>query len=493
MNVKNTTSSFRIIWVTCSFLFLLILITSVAASGETADAEDPIDEGATAVADIETVPAWLEPRSLSVVDMIRGGVDPSIFSNSTLAWQPGVSLLQYVSGSLSGDEVNIVARMRPESVATEGRCVGQSPFNDQWPVVVPASTVRITSNGVDVTDEAASIIYFPAGYTQPARGTAPGSMRYDALTIAPTFTADGRLELPANMGCRIVLDNNSRTNLRLDFIFDTPQYVHVDVLGSKEKSFLSYYWPGQSAVGRLNALNVQMADKYAVGDQGQHDYTRLDPPDGTEFVMMVFPPVNVDPYVSVSMLESVKPYPGSGTYRLRNYVAPFDLISVDHTTVSGLPLHGQTIDVDLHTSVEWLPFFKVDTYRFHAPEVMIHDSMTYQTCMNVGNCSDAVLQQVKDQTLDVDIYYMKATRVLAEGLTQIPVKQTGPNWTSRASDRIAVELDIPETVVLDPSMTDKVFLPSIYTSVTIPDDNPSANCPCGWFTEDGRMVDFVEG
>ena len=238
-----------------------------------------------------------------------------------------------------------------------------------------------------------------------------------------------------------------------------------------------------------------MADKYAFGGQGSHDFTRLDPPSGTDYVVMTFPPVAIDGFASAGDLASIIPYEGSGTYRLRNYVEPFSLISVDHTVVSALPLHGQTIDDGAYASADYLPFFKVDTYRMHALESPVN-TQTYNSCMTNGGCSDSLLASIQSSKMNVNIYYLRVSRVRAVGLTQLTIKQTGPAWSGRSAGDVietpAAESDLGPAIELDVNATSYIYLPVIHQAVSIPDDDPSANCPCGWFTDDGRMLDFVE-
>ena len=493
--ISKTQQFFRIFLFSLSIFLLFGLLTTSSISNAQLDVDS--------AADTEATPSWLEPRGLSVVDMLSGGMDPAIFTNSVLAWQPGEGLAQYQSGSVSGNTVTVNAKMLPTAI-TFARCVGQTPYHDQWPIVVPESTLILKSNGVDITNQVKQITYYPAGLIHPASGSKEGVIRYNAastITSGSLTYSSGRLVVPANMGCKIEL-NGTHNNLTMEYVFNTPKYINIDVLGSKDKSFGSYYWPDQLA-GSLTALNQQMADKYAVGGFGNHDYTRMDPPEGTEYVVMIFPPMAIDAYAPTSgnggvNVNDVKPFEGSGSYRIRNYVQPFTLTSVDHTSLSGLPLNGQTVEYDYTLTGDYLPFFKVDTYRMHAPEMIVH-TQPYEPCMTNGGCPDSLLTTLRASTMDVKIYYLKATRIRATGMTQISIKQTGPDWNARSSDFIVTDQpaastnsDFGPAIDLDIDATSYVYLPLVYKPIPIPDDNPAANCPCGWFTDDGRMLDFVE-
>ena len=501
MNQSSRTYQFlRVSLFTLGLFLLLGLLTNPAISKAQFDTNSPETDANTT-----TTPSWLEPRGLSIVDMLSAGMDPTIFTNSVLAWQPGEGLVQYQSGSVSGNDVTVNTRMLP-TVMPFARCLGQTPYHDQWPIVVPESTVIIRANGVDVTNQVNKITYYPAGFVHPTQGSKEGVVRYNEaspITSGSLTYDNGRLVVPANMGCKIEL-TGSHTNLTMEYVFNTPKYINIDILGSRDKSFGSYYWPNQGA-GNLTSLNIQMSDKYAFEGWGNHDYTRLEPPEGTEYVIMIFPPMSVDAYAPTSgnngvNVNDVKPFEGSGTYRLRNANQPFELLSVDHTSLSGLPLHGQTVESGdgFAPPGQFLPFFKVEKYRMHAPEMIIHTT-PYDPCMTNGGCSDSLLASIQAGKMDVKIYYLKANRILATGMTQISVKQTGTQWSARSSDsmttnqsELAADSNFGPAIDMDIDAMSYVYLPLIYKPIPIPDDNPSADCPCGWFTDDGRMLDFVE-
>ena len=103
-------------------------------------------------------PSWMEPRGLSIVDLINGGLDPSLLANTPIVFQPGQSVLQYVSGSKSGNTVTVNARMLPVQKSAV-YCLGQDGIRDQWPIVAPESRMTIRSNGVDITDQVINIQY----------------------------------------------------------------------------------------------------------------------------------------------------------------------------------------------------------------------------------------------------------------------------------------------------------------------------------------------
>ncbi|MEM9776857.1 MAG: hypothetical protein AAF902_19910, partial [Chloroflexota bacterium] len=97
-----------------------ILFVMILAQARSAEA----DADGVSTGDETAAPSWMEPRPLSVVDLISGGLDPSLLTDTPLVWLPGQGLLQYVSGSKSGNTVTVNTRMLP--VQTDKVfCLGQ--------------------------------------------------------------------------------------------------------------------------------------------------------------------------------------------------------------------------------------------------------------------------------------------------------------------------------------------------------------------------------
>lgn len=467
-------------------LFSLVGLFAVAFYSPTQNTISAQDEN-----DTTADPAWLEPRPLSVVDLLSGGINPDWLVGTTLSWIPGFAHMELTSASVSGTEIIINASVTPTTNVL--LCAGNFPYNDQWPVSVPESLLTIRANGVDITDKVTRINYIPAGKYQPATGSKAGVLRYDRVQDNSPSYSGGKLSLPANMGCFITLDS-TYTNVTASYEFDVPTYISIEVLGGREKDLASFYWPLENLnVAKLRKLNIQMYNRFS--EFGRHDRAILDLPSGTEYVLPIFKSVSIDPYSSTPGEAK-----GGGTYRIRHEGTPANL-SVDHTTLSGLPINGQTIDQDYHPNVTYLPFYSTNNrYELMALEVIVLNQ-PYNICMTNGNCSTALLDIIDADRMAVEIYYLKVTRISPTGMTQIPLKQTGPNWSpgSRniedgAAISIATESDTSEVLpvaIPDISATNYVYLPIVSKPVEIPSDNPTGACPCGWFTEDGRMLDFV--
>ena len=277
--------------------------------------------------------------------------------------------------------------------------------------------------------------------------------------------------------------------------------------------------------GHLVSLNQQISAFKASECPGcsgsRHDKYETVPPSEANYMMMTFEPILIDAYAPLERLQTLRRYEGSGTYRLRENKADFRDISVDWITTVGIPMNFHTKDADFSSGETYLDFFKVQgEYRIHALEVVAigHE---YDSCMTTGGCSVTLLDAISGTRMIVDIYFLKVDRI-EPGLTQIPLCSVGPAWNpsdagSKCNDyRIArngesnfepqadlnsaAQLELPNKVIASnsvsspfaPDATSFIYLPIIYNPVAVEPDNPTAECPCGWFAPDGRMLGYVE-
>lgn len=426
-------------------------------------------------------PEWLEPRGISIVDLI-GVVPDEHLAGSIAIFHPGTTMVLYESGQRVGDRVTLTVRYvgNPLNIFSCPTGIGN---RDHWPSVVPSSTMRIMSGGVDITSQVNPIyLLYPAGRTTPsADATAPE--RYPRARSNTVFNAAGDIEVPANMGCYYYLPE-SVGDLTATFTFETPQYIRATHLGSDTDTFRSYIGPG--AAGFLDSLRNQMQSRF--GDR--HDDIDVNPPAGTEFILFNYPPTPVDPYGDVNERNA-----GAGTYRIRR---PNGKLSVDHFGTMGIPFYGQFQDADQAAGREFLPFFS-DGVRVSSPEYFVPEGIGYDPCMTNGGCSGALLDQIHGVVMSATVHYYNIERIRG-GLTQIPLRQVGPSWSGQVvaarGRTLAAGSGVERRLVEKPVQGNTmIYLPLMIEQeqvVALPADDPT-NCPCGWFDADYRMVDFVAG
>jgi hypothetical protein len=449
------------------------LTSGAQAAGVETGAQAP-DQGT-----VPDAPAWLEPRGVNVIDLV--GVHPnSVLRNSMVVYSGGNALAYYESGSRNGNTVTITVSF----VSKDNRgatCLGMPGDFDSWPTVMPAGTLRILAGKADVTrNVAGSFELIPAGQIQPVRNTGSDRGRYERRTETARFDSSGALILPANMGCKLFLTSGN-TPLVGEFTIQTPRYLSANVLGSESIQFRSYIGPGYS--GQLASLQQQMIDRYG----NRHDDLNINPPAGTEFVWVRYPHTPVAAWDPAS--------PAGGTYRIRRSNAR---LSVDHMNSMAIPLFGQFQDADQSPGTQFLPYF-TDSVAVSSPEYFVPTGVAYDPCMTNGGCSPGLLDTIYNARMEMTVYYLSLERVQA-GLEQVSLAQVGPAWspgtqpTAQAAQAAAAagggeaDLAVPAAVEQD----FRVYLPAIAYTERLQPDNPGADCPCGWFAGDGRMLDFVQ-
>ncbi len=431
---------------------------------------------------IPAAPAWLEPRGVNVADLV-GVVPEEVLLNSMVAYSGGNALAFYKGGERSGNTVTITVRFESKN-NVGATCLGMPGDFDSWPTVQPAGVLHIYAGKADVTREVVSEFDFvPAGQIQPVRNTGDSSGRYARTRLTAQFDANGGLILPANMGCKLYLPARS-TELSGVFTLQAPRLLSATLLGSESLQFRSYIGPGYA--GQLESLQAQMGSRYG----NRHDDLNMKPPAGTEFVWVRYPATPVaawDPAWSAG-----------GTYRIRRQNAK---LSVDHQNSMAIPLYGQFQDADQSPGTEFLPFF-TDSVAVSSPEYFVPAGVAYDPCMTNGGCPASLLQTIYDARMEMTVYYLSLERV-AGGLEQVPMRQVGPSWSPGDQPFAAAQGEAPATAgasAIDVApggsgeveQNFKLYLPALAVTQPIEPDNPTANCPCGWFASDGRMVDFVQ-
>ena len=464
-------------------LIITLLVLGLLLVPTTASADDSSTAATNQV-------SWLEPRGLSIIDLV-GLVPEEQLKDTIVTWHVGGGLLQYISGTRSGDVVTVNVKVAPRfftdgtnSVSIFG-CLGKPSLADEWTVAVASSSMRVYDGGTDVTSQVESTMsYVPAGQNAPTTG-ASGWWRYDfAWGTGTVFNTDGSVQVPANMGCQYKISGR-RTNLTAQFVVQTANYITVENLGSETFIFHSYIGVGNA--GHFSSLNSQMAKRFS----NRHDKFQLSPPSGADYLLVKYPPTPVDPYMATGGDEaniSINiDQPSSGSYRL---VGTGNMLSVDHVNSMAMPLAGQWQDAD-QSGGTYLKFFSNAT-RIAVPEYFVPAGVAYDACMRNGGCSGDLLDRIHNTEMAMTVYYYRIGRI-AEGLTRLPLKQVGPSWKP---DAVAAntEQDVLAARVTMASQEASVYLPIVSVAPTPPkilDDGDRSGCPCGWFDGYGRMFDYV--
>jgi hypothetical protein len=438
-----------------------------------------------------SVPSWLEPHGIHVVDLV-GVVPEEHLRNTIVTASPSSGIAQYAEGRRTGNDVTVTARLWPRFAGngTLIGCLNNRVYSDYWPTTLPEFRMRVYSGNTNITPRIYGGVVSPAGLVQPVRG-AKDSERYNEPPIG-AITGAEEIHIPANRGCLIFVDGR-HSDVTAVFTFSFEQKIQVKVLGEETFSFGGYRGPGYS--GSFTTLQKQL-QKYG----NNHDKFELTIPNGADYVFVKFPPSTVA-QDAIDDVDSNARQPGSGTYRLASGVST---LSVDHNVSMGLPLHAMWQDSD-QARGRYLPILRrVNTVT--SPEYFVPPGIEYDPCMTSGGCPESLMQQIVSKRNQMTVYYYRVERI-AEGLTRIPLRQVGSEWTPRdalAVMEIGLAVD-PLTGVsastLHPPVLQRLFMPVIGTSAVavgpdlepppdLPPDDPT-ECPCGWFTLEGRMLDYV--
>ena len=466
-----------------SGLLIAIVQGTNRVSGETTEPSFP-------------TPNWIEPRGISVLDAV-GEVPESHLRDLILIYQASQGVIQYSSGQRNGNTVTINAKVSFHDT-NKILCLGMAGRFDEWPVVVPDGTMRVFSNGNDVTHRVeSSYLLYPAGLHKPTDGT-KSLRRYASQTATTQRDNQGHIVIPANMGCEFDVSGGSLRNVTVEFTFNSPKRIKITPI--HHESGQKYSWIGprgtNSALGVVAGLNNQLwsfndahagrgqySDIGKLADWGRNDGYVIEPSDvaDADYVLHKYPPMPVNVYIDENA-NSTNPSIGGGSWRINSGKNDY-LPSVDHTAGVLIPLRGNWRDSDQSGGSSFLSFFSKFSI-LTVPEYIVPPGVEYHPCMSNGGCSNAVLASIFRTQFPTDVYFYKVERISAD-LEQISLKSVGPGWNRSARE---VEADVEELLL---SMTHKIFIPAVEKAAEPPPDNPNLNCPCGWFDEIGRMYDYV--
>lgn len=468
----------------CAILAVFVLavmfagVSSQPTGGHAAPAANEECGTADTVSSAEV--SWLEPRGLNIVDLV-GFVPDEYLTGAIISYSPGYGIVRYQSGVRVGNTVTITTKVYPRYIkdtvtgwsGSLFSCLGQPPRFDQWGSVTPAARMMLYNGAQNVTEEVGGYQYVPAAFSLPV-GNTNSFDKYAEIRIEPVHVQGGALDVPANMGCEMWIHWKDYPELTAIYVIQHRPVVSVTLVGTEVFTFHSYIGP--SYAGLLGPLVSLLSSKYG----NRHEKFVLQIPAGADYFFLNFPPMPVDPYTQFSG----NPYdnisrPVGGTYRVESEGG----LSVDHVNSMGLPLYGHWIDSDLAGGAIFLPYYK-QPYRLASPEYFVPSGVVYNSCMVSGGCPDELLEQIYNTAMTMRILYLKVERTSCD-LTRIPLRMVGPGWNGQMSLSSS-----PLTVTLPYSYS--VFLPLIFREfcASLPPDNPSG-CPCGWFTAEGRMVDFI--
>ena len=442
---------------------------------------------------------WVEPKGINIVDL--GGQVPEETLKDAILVVSGVGIVQYQSGVRTGDTVTVTVKINPRydeyNTGTEVlrfamfSCLGQPANFDQWPSIMPAAKMRVFDSGVAIMHQVMRMQLYPAGFQQPNRS--PNSNeRYNKVMVDPlNRDVSGNILIPANAGCEFITPGYLR-NMTATFVFEQPSLIQVQPVGSQSFTYRTYI--GIGAAGQLESLRNQMMVRYGE----RHDKIDLTPPADADFIIVNYPPASAAAGAWGNLGLNLR-NPTGGTYRLGNADIGAAGLSVDHWNTMGLALRGQWHDTGATPTSPYLAFFD-NPYFLSGPEVFIPDSIPYDSCMTNGGCSPALLQAIYDATMQMTITYLKVEQsaCTAESYTYRPLRMAGPAWTPDSLTTAAStthRFPIWDGPLFPDDGLDKfIYLPMIArppdtcTPVTPP---PLADCPCGVFAADGRMVDFI--
>ncbi len=464
-----------------AFAFIIITFTTAAASEALPAGENPLTPATTAMLE------WFEPRGLNIVDLI-GEVPEADLAGMILSYTPGYGIVRYVAGQRIGDTIVVTTTVSPRFVVDGGwngtlfGCLGQPAKIDQLGSVSPPSTIRLLNGTKDVTREATLYYYVPTGLNKPIRNPvqseAQNLYRYaESAMLTSSFTPTGELIMPGNMGCEIMISYRDYRELTAVFTLQAPPMVKVSLLGRQDLTFHSYL--GVGYFGHLQSLVDQLR---AAGYADRHEKFVLDIPEGADYFIANFPPMPADAYTAFlgnprGNLDRIT----GGTYRIA--LAPG--LSVDHVNSMGLPLYGHWQDSS-QAGGEFLNFARTPLL-LAMPEYALPPGVPYQVCMTDGGCSADLLKRVYTTQSSMRVLYLRVERI-SPLLTRYATQMVGPTWSPSLA-RTQLNNTLPHNEITYDYF---VYLPNV--SRQLPPDDGTDCSPlggCGWFTTDGRMVDYV--
>ncbi len=437
------------------------------------------------------MPTWLEPRALSVVELV--GQVPEAYLQGTII-SSGNGIMVYESGTRVGNQVTVRTKLyprlerhpiNPNDRITSFGCLGQTPIFDHMASTVPVSTLRIyDKTGMEITSEVRSLFVTRMGTRQPnANSREPHRYPidlYEQWGQPLPLGAEG-LQIPANSGCRIWIERTDLYPLTGVFTLTLNPSAQVSVVGTQQETFQSYIGPGN--IGVFQPLMSQMSDSYG----WRHGRVPLSVPAEANYFLVRFPAMPGDPYTDSF---GAPPYvnanrPSAGTYRLS---CGTDL-SADLTFSAAFPLGIAWRDADRAPGSKYLPLTETPC-ELATPEYILPAVVAYDNCFVHGNCSASLLQQIYDAQMSLEIIYLKIVGP-ARGGQWVSLRLAGPAWSPSAASGAHEPQDPSSQQSATPdALQARHFSYLPFVAGERGKQEPVA-CPCGWFDVQGRMLDLV--
>jgi hypothetical protein len=295
------------------------------------------------------------------------------------------------------------------------------------------------------------------------------------------------LEIPANSGCRVFIPGENLYPLRGVFTVRTEPEPKVELLGSQRATFQSYI--GVGGVGIFQPLMRQLRTRY----QDRAGRVNMDIPPGADYVWIQVPPMPGDAFSDLSSNQPIynAARKSGGTYRLSGEARDLsrDALSGDLVFAAAFPLKVAWRDADLSGNRPYLP--EIEEPRSVAtPEYVLPPGIEYDPCFTTGDCSGEILEAIHQAESEILILYLSIDGSWAAGEWR-PLEMAGVSWptvthTSGHYGSGFLVMPRPKTSA-EITGTWSVFLPLTLGHTAT---SPTENCPCGWFDQWGRMLDY---
>jgi hypothetical protein len=449
--------------------------------------------------DTAATPDWLEPRGLSVIELV-GQVPDTYLQGTILSYGDWAGIVVYESGTRTENTVVVRTIIYPrytvvppnDLALTMFGCLGQTPHYDHMGSVVPSSTLRVyDSSGREVTAE---ITYMRIARMDTQLPTANSSypFRYPQVDFGlgspnPLPIGPNGLSVPANSGCWIRISGANYYPLTGVFTLNLEPSVRASVLGTQQGTFQSYIGPG--GVGIFQPLMSQLRKAYP----DRHGRIPLNIPARTNYFVLKFPPMPGDPYTDAEL-----PYRNAGRLSAGTYRLSGTGLSTDMVFSAAFPVQTAWRDADQAPGSKFLPVM-ANLPELAPLEYVLPAGIAWNSCFTQGNCPSDILRQIHDAVMSLEIVYLSVSKP-ASGGEWVSLQMAGPAWSPTNLGGSAEGLDFvaaPDTSARaaiafseTSTSTHRIFLP--FVSGGSREELPTG-CPCGWFDPLGRMLGFWPG